>query len=127
MNKKEIVYHFVKEIHSSFFRDNFEAEFKDKELGPGRALAFFVELTDKNYSEAYYNDEEDAEDIYMNATFEPNKVYFYSKEKIDKLFRIYKLVKVNQRFPLFGKIIGKVVNPILFKFFVIKFYIKERI
>jgi len=127
LNKKEIVYYFVKEIHDSVFNGNSKAEFKEKDIGPGRSLAFFVELTGKNYIEEYFTVEEDIEDIYLEATYETGKVLYYPSEKIDKLFRLYNLAKKNKKYPILGKILSNVVNPTISKVNALRIFIIEHI
>lgn len=125
MDKREIVYNFVKEIYDSLFNNNKNAKFNSRDLGPGNSLAHFVDLTEKNYIEQYYTTVEDTEDLLFEATYQTGKVLFYPDNKINKLYRIYNLAKKNRKFPLLGKILGDVVNPILRKVNAIRIYIYE--
>jgi len=127
MNKREISYNFAKEIYKSLFKEDENAKFTSKDVGPGNSIVNFVDLVNKNYMEEYYNSEYDTEDLFFEATYQTGKVLYYPEDKIEKLYKIYKLTKINKNFPILGKVLRKVINPILRKFNYVRIYAYEHL
>jgi len=118
-DKRNILYNFYEDIYKSFYLDDKNTTYKLKDLGPNYSIASYIDLIKKDYPKSDY----DLQDLVMILPSQPNKVQLLHQDKIEDLYKAYKIAKINSKYPMVGKIIGYFINPILYKYWRIKCYL----